>query len=353
MKDKLLIISKNHPEINADHEIKNIRKALKGVEGIEVVDPRSLEPGEVVTAIREHRPTVLHFISHGALRRNKTVPVVLVSSASGGAQDLDLVQLSRYLGDLANEGFERIKCIFLNACYVGEWAQRLLEYADVVIGTKNLLPEDTAQQFAAKFYEHIALGCSVAEAFRDAKAATALEGKGGEEFLMVSNPAHIADETYFGKAAPKRRDGHQWDAFIAYAPQDAEVAHRLAADLYQRKLDVFLDGWEIGKGDVVTRKLEEGMSGARTGVLIVSPTAMQDKRVENQYHALLDTAIYDESRRLIPVLFENAEMPPFLRPRRPADFRGKSGQAYEAELEQLRRGILGLPPVDKPTRRGQ
>lgn len=350
-RDTILIVSKNYPEINADREIKNICKALEGVEGIEVVDPRSLEPGEVVEEIRKHEPTGLHFISHGALRQNKTIPVVLLSSAFGGEKDLDLAQLAEYLIGLASEGRERIKCIFLNACYVGVWAEKLLECSDVVIGTKALLPEDTAQYFAATFYKHVALGCSLGQAYRDVKHAAKIEGKGGDEIFILSNPAHIADETYFGKVAPKRRDGYEWHAFIAYAPHDTEVAHRLATELYQLGLDVFLDAWEIGQGDVVTRKIEEGMSGTRSGVLIVSPKAMQDKLVENQYHALLDNAINDEQRRLIPVVFENTEMPMFLKPRKPADFRGKSGQAYQAELERLRRGVLGLPPVDKPERR--
>jgi hypothetical protein len=350
-RDKILIVYKNHPEINADHEIKSIRNALKGAQGIELEAPPSLEPGELVTQIREHAPTGLHFISHGGLRQNKTIPVVLLSSASGGEKDLDLAQLTKYLIGLVSEGRERIKCIFLNACYVGVWAEKLLECSDVVIGTKALLPEDTAQYFAAKFYEHVAGGCSLGQAYRDAKHAAKLEGLGGDEFFILSNPAHIADETYFGKVAPKRRDGHAWDAFIAYAPHDTEVAHRLAMELYQLGLDVFLDAWEIGVADVVTHKLEEGMSGARSGILIVSPKAMQDKLVENQYHVLLNNAINDEQRRLIPVMFENTEMPVFLEPRKPADFRGKSGQTYDAELERLRRGVLGLPPVDKPERR--
>jgi hypothetical protein len=350
-RDTILIVSRNYPEINADLEIRNICRSLEGIEGIEVVDPRSLEPGEVVEEIRKHEPTGLHFISHGALRQDETSPVVLLSSALEGEKDLDLAQLTEYLIGLATEGRERIKCIFLNACYVGVWAEKLLECSDVVIGTKALLSEDTAQYFAATFYKHVALGCSLGQAYRDAKHAAKIEGKGADEIFIVSNPAHIADETYFGKVAPKRRDGHAWDAFIAYAPQDAELAHRLAAELYQLGLDVFLDAWEISPGDVVTRKLEKGMSETRSGVLIISPKAMQNKLVEHQYHALLDNAINDEQRRLIPVMFENTEMPMFLNPRQPADFRGKSGQAYQAELDRLRRGVLGLPPVDKPERR--
>lgn len=349
--DKILIIAKNHPGINADHEIKQIRRALDAVDGIEVVDPRSLEPGEVVTAIRKHKPTGLHFISHGALRKNKTIPVVLVSSEGGGEQDLDLAQLTDYLCELADEGAERIKCIFLNACYVGVWAEKLLACADVVIGSKTALPEITAQHFAAKFYEHVGLGCSIGQAFRDAKHATELEVLGSDRIFILSNPAHVANHTFFGKVAPKRTDAHPWDAFIAYAPADAERAHRLAAELYELGLDVFLDAWEIAKGDIVLRKLEQGIAGARSGVLIVSAEALADKRVENQYHALLDNAVHDDERRLIPALFGDTEMPPFLQIRSPADFRGKSGGAYEAELEQLRRGVLGLPAFDKPKRR--
>lgn len=350
VRDKILIISKNHPEINADLEIKNIQKALKA-SAVEVVDPRSLEPGEVISEIRKHQPTGLHFISHGALRKDGTVPVVLLSSASGGAKDLDLRQLTEYLRELGDKESKRFKCIFLNACYVGVWAEELLDCADVIIGTKSKLPEITAQYFAAKFYEHIALDCSVGQAFRDAKHATRMERNGGDELFILSNPAHVADETYFGKVAKERSDDHEWDAYVSYAPQDKERAHRLAAELYELGLDVFLDAWEIVKGDVVSRKLDRAIAKARSGILLISGEALRDKHVEHQYYTLLEDSAEDERRRLIPALFEDAELPSFLKIFSLVDFRGKAGEAYKKEVEQLR-WVLGVPANDKPKRRG-
>jgi hypothetical protein len=59
-------------------------------------------------------------------------------------------------------------------------------------------------------------------------------------------------------------------------------------------------------------------------------------------------------RRLIPALYADAELPPFLATRLWVDFRraGTTGPHYEARLSQLVRALQGLPSADRPVRGG-
>jgi TIR domain len=61
------------------------------------------------------------------------------------------------------------------------------------------------------------------------------------------------------------------NAFISYGHADADWVRVLAGNLYQSGLELFFDEWEIGPGDVLVRKLDEGILTSRNGILVVSP----------------------------------------------------------------------------------
>lgn len=145
---------------------------------------------------------------------------------------------------------------------------------------------------------------------------------------------------------PPPADG-AWDVFIAYASADAAWVHQLAADLHAHELRVFLDEWEIGAGDVVVQRLDEGLRASRNGVLVLSPAAVANPWVMQAYAALLTRAV--ESRlRLVPVLYTDAVLPPMLATRAWVDLRGKSGVAYHEEVRRLARALRGERPGPPP-----
>ena len=113
---------------------------------------------------------------------------------------------------------------------------------------------------------------------------------------------------------------------------------------------MFLDEWELVGGDRVTGRLEEGIRDSASGVLVVSPHALSRPWVREEYEALLRQAVEQPGRRLIPVLYADAELPPFLANRLWVDFRGAgtTGPEYEARLGELVRALQGLPAADRP-----
>ncbi len=121
-----------------------------------------------------------------------------------------------------------------------------------------------------------------------------------------------------------------YDVFISHAHADQEWVHVLAENLRGLGLEIFLDAWEIAPGDVLVHALDRGLRDSLHGVLVVSPAAMSKPWVAQEVAALLQKAV-EQGRRLIPVLLEDAELPPLLASRLWIDFRG-AGDPGAAEV---------------------
>ena len=143
-----------------------------------------------------------------------------------------------------------------------------------------------------------------------------------------------------------------WDVFVSYGHGDAEWVRVLAGNLHRAGFEVFLDEWELVGGDRVTGRLEEGIRDSANGVLVVSPHALSRPWVREEYEALLRQAVEQPGRRLIPVLYADAELPVFLANRLWVDFRGPAttGPVYQERLEELVRALQGRPAADRPDR---
>jgi tetratricopeptide (TPR) repeat protein len=146
-----------------------------------------------------------------------------------------------------------------------------------------------------------------------------------------------------------------WDVFVSYGHEDAGWVRVLAGNLHRAGFDVFFDEWELVGGDRFAGRLEEGIRGSASGVLVVSPHALSRPWVREEYEALLRQAVQQPGlRRLVPVLYADAELPVFLGNRLWVDFRGAgtTGPQYEARLGELVRYLQGRPAADRPSRDG-
>jgi len=140
------------------------------------------------------------------------------------------------------------------------------------------------------------------------------------------------------------------DVFISYAHADQAWVRVLAENLHQSGLNVFFDEWEIAPGDVLAHKLDEGIRNSRNGVLVVSQAAFERPWVKEEYAAMMTRAVAGQ-QRLIPVLIEDAEMPPLLASRVWVDFRNADGPVYQARLQELIKALTSRP--GPPPRTGE
>jgi hypothetical protein len=225
----ILIVARTDSQVNAARETRQIREALSGCGDFEIHAPDAIEPGELVSHIRKLNPTILHVISHGAIRGH--VASVTLSDSEGLKKDLRLDHVRDYVCHrIESEGAPKLSCVFLNACYVGAWARELLDCVDVVVGTDIAVLDTTARYFATKFYEHLGMGIGVERAFHDAASATRMEQHAGaDHFLMVQAQHEISSESR---------------ALISPIQLDAEDPHELV-DLRARRSLVLYVGPEL------------------------------------------------------------------------------------------------------------
>jgi TIR domain len=141
-----------------------------------------------------------------------------------------------------------------------------------------------------------------------------------------------------------------WDVFVSYGHEDAGDPV-LAGNLHRAGFDVFVDEWELVGGDQFAGRLEEGIRRSANGVLVVSPHALSRPWVREEYAALLPQSVEQPGRRLILVLYADAELPVFLANRLWVDFRGAgtTGPQYEARLGELVRSLQDRPAADRPS----
>lgn len=93
-----------------------------------------------------------------------------------------------------------------------------------------------------------------------------------------------------------------WDVFISHASEDkADVARPLADSLRDLGLRVWLDEQQLSLGDSLSRKINDGLSLSRFGVLILSKTFLEKDYPQREMQALLARQTADE-RYILPIL---------------------------------------------------
>lgn len=172
-KIKVLILSANPAattQLRLDEEVREITnkiRASKFRDSIELVSRWAVRPDDLLQALNESNPQIVHFSGHGS---HSGELIVIDNTGSPKAISTEAIKsLFRTLKD-------NIKIVVLNACYSRIQAEAIVEVIDCAIGMNNVIGDQTAIIFAAAFYRAIGFGRSVQEAFDQAKTALLLEG---------------------------------------------------------------------------------------------------------------------------------------------------------------------------------
>ncbi|WP_067488503.1 toll/interleukin-1 receptor domain-containing protein [Actinomadura hibisca] len=126
------------------------------------------------------------------------------------------------------------------------------------------------------------------------------------------------------------------DVFISYSHDDAAWVKSFAARLQGDGIKVAYDELFLLPGDPLVHSIEQAIRDSTHGLLIYSPAAAASRWVREEYQALLGRAVDDPDHRLIPVLIEDVELPPFAQNRVYIDFRKGITVEYDKLLQALR-----------------
>lgn len=127
------------------------------------------------------------------------------------------------------------------------------------------------------------------------------------------------------------------DVFISYARDNHEMADRLAEDLRRSGHRVFYDK-ELLPGEEWDSRLTAELRRARYVLILLSPAYVHSRsaRLELEAAALLEA----EGRpRIVPVVVEYTEIPPFLRSRQFADL----SKDYEGGFARIQKALATKP----------
>jgi tetratricopeptide (TPR) repeat protein len=193
-KVKILFLAANPVDVVArlrvEQELREIQeKIYLGTQGtqMELVSELAVRAGDLQAALLRHQPDIVHFSGHCS----KTSGIVL-EDENGNSK----VVSRKALSDLFSILKANIRVVVLNACYAMDQAQALTRTIDCAIGMNDAIEDRAALIFAAHFYQSLAFGCSVEEAFKLARNQLEIEDIEGAHIpeLLVrdgANPAEI------------------------------------------------------------------------------------------------------------------------------------------------------------------
>ena len=126
--------------------------------------------------------------------------------------------------------------------------------------------------------------------------------------------------------------------FLSHTGADKPFVRRLKADLLARGVEkVWVDEAEIDIGDSLTAKIDEGMKVCRYIGVVLSPRSINAPWVKKELDVAMNREIEGGQVVVLPLLYEKAELPAFLKGKLYADF--TDPKTYEDVLEKLLRRL--------------
>jgi len=157
----ILFLAANPSETDPLHlgeEIRNIRRKIRAsvFREIRIEQEWAVSPPDLITYLQEHQPTIVHFSGHGT-----TAGEIVLQDSTGTSVPLAPDILASIFKVLQGE----IKCVVLNSCFSKPQALAISPYVNCVVGMTNSVLDEAAIQFAGTFYEALANGRTIREAY--------------------------------------------------------------------------------------------------------------------------------------------------------------------------------------------
>jgi len=128
----------------------------------------------------------------------------------------------------------------------------------------------------------------------------------------------------------------KYDVFLSHNSKDKSVVRELAERLTDNGLRVWLDEWQIQPGDLIPKKIIEGLEQSRVLVLCMSANFFASEWAMFESYTPLFCDPTNIQRRFIPLLLDNVEIRPALKPFAYVDWRRKLNEEYTRLLTACR-----------------
>ncbi|MDR2007232.1 MAG: CHAT domain-containing protein [Acidaminococcales bacterium] len=177
-KTTLLFLAANAIEgvhLSLDKEVRAITASLERAalrNRMEMASRWSVRPSDLIQAINETQPEIVHFSGHG------TAAGELVFEGKGGQpQPVKAHAIVKAIVSAC----PKTRLCFFNACFSEADAKQIVGKLDAAVGMRTEISDEAARTFAAQFYSALGFGKNLAEAIGEARAALAIEGIAEED----------------------------------------------------------------------------------------------------------------------------------------------------------------------------
>ena len=160
----------NTPQLALDEEARAIQNEIRRTEFRDFVGFETrwaVKTSDILQAINEIKPTVIHFSGHGA----KDGSLVLYGS-SGGTVYVSEDAIAATIATVS----DTVKLVVFNTCFSSFQAEKIVKHIDAAVGMSDSISDSAACIFAAQLYSSIGFGCSLDKAYNQARARLMLEG---------------------------------------------------------------------------------------------------------------------------------------------------------------------------------
>lgn len=167
------------PQLSLDEEVRSIQEKIRLSEYRESIHFESrwaTRASDILQAINETNPTIVHFSGHGA----ESGELVLLNP-DGSAKIVTKEAITMAMATAS----DTIRLVVFNACFSEAQAISVVEHIEAAIGMSDSIRDDTACTFAAQLYSSIGFGRSLQASFDQAKAELLLEGIPGENIPQI------------------------------------------------------------------------------------------------------------------------------------------------------------------------
>ena len=112
--------------------------------------------------------------------------------------------------------------------------------------------------------------------------------------------------------------------FLSHNHKDKPFVRKLAADLVEKGIQVWIDEAEIKIGDSLIQRISTGIYQMDYLGVVLSPNSVNSRWVQEELEQALHVQISEGYVKVLPLLLVDCQIPGFLRDKAYADFRNES-----------------------------
>lgn len=156
--------------LQLDEEARSIQQKIRMADyrdSIRFESRWATRSGDILQAINETNPTIVHFSGHGTENGD-----LVLLNPDGSAKLVSKEAISMAMSTAS----DTIRLVVFNACFSEPQAESVIENIDAAIGMSTSIGDEAACIFASQLYSSIGFGRSLQISFNQALAQLMLEG---------------------------------------------------------------------------------------------------------------------------------------------------------------------------------